>query len=35
VIAADAISAGEGRFGILFLVDAHNYNRAAKLLDAA
>ena len=35
VIAADAISAGEGRFGMIFWVDARNYNRAAKLLDAA
>ena len=35
VIAADAIAAGEGRFGMIFWVDARNYNRAAKLLDAA
>lgn len=34
VIAADAIAAGEGRFGMLFWVDARNYNRAAKLLEA-
>ena len=35
VIAADAIAAGEGRFGMIFWVEARNYNRAAKLLDAA
>jgi hypothetical protein len=35
VIAADAIAAGEGRFGLIFWVEARNYNRAAKLLDAA
>jgi hypothetical protein len=35
VIAADAIAAGDGRFGMIFWVDARNYNRAAKLLDAA
>lgn len=35
VIAADAVGAGEGRFGMIFWVDARNYNRAAKLLDAA
>jgi hypothetical protein len=34
VIAADAIAAGEGRFGMLFWVDARHYNRAAKLLNA-
>jgi len=35
VIAADAIAAGENRFGMIFWVDARNYNRAATLLDAA
>src|SRR5580692_178259 len=35
VIATDAISAGEGRFGMIFWVGARNYNRAAKLLEAA
>jgi len=35
VIAADAISAGEGRFGMLFWVAPGDYNRAAKLLGAA
>lgn len=35
VIAADAISAGEGRFGMIFWVAARDYNRAAKLLQAA
>jgi hypothetical protein len=35
VIAADAIAAGEGRFGMIFWVEARNYNRAATLLDAA
>jgi hypothetical protein len=35
VIAADAIAAGEDRFGMIFWVEARNYNRAAKLLDAA
>jgi hypothetical protein len=34
VIAADAIAAGEGRFGMIFWVEARNYHRAAKLLDA-
>ena len=34
VIAADAISSGEGRFGMLFWVAPRDYNRAAKLLDA-
>lgn len=34
VIAADAISAGEGRFGMIFWVAARDYNRAAKLLQA-
>jgi len=34
VIAADAIAAGEGRFGMIFWVDARHYNRAAKLLNA-
>jgi hypothetical protein len=35
VIAADAIAAGEGRFAMIFWVESRNYNRAAKLLDAA
>jgi hypothetical protein len=35
VIAADAIAAGEGRFAMIFWVEARNYSRAAKLLDAA
>jgi len=35
VIAADAVAAGEGRFGMIFWVEARNYNRAAALLDAA
>ena len=35
VIAADAVAAGEGRFGMIFWVEARNYNRAATLLDAA
>jgi len=34
VIAADAIAAGEGRFGLLFWVEPRDYNRAAKLLEA-
>jgi hypothetical protein len=34
VIAADAVAAGEGRFGMLFWVDSRDYNRAAKLLEA-
>ena len=35
VTAADAITAGEGRFGMIFWVEPRNYNRAAKLLQAA
>ena len=35
VIAADAITAGEGRFGMSFWVEPRSYNRTAKLLDAA
>jgi len=35
VIAADAIAAGEGRFGMIFWVEARSYNRAATLLGAA
>lgn len=35
VIAAYAIAAGEGRFGMIFWVAPRDYNRAAKLLDAA
>jgi len=34
VIAADAIGAGEGRFGMIFWVEARDYNRAARLLGA-
>jgi hypothetical protein len=34
VIAADAVAAGEGRFGMLFWVAPRDYNRAAKLLEA-
>ena len=34
VIAADAVAAGEGRFGMLFWVEPRDYNRAAKLLEA-
>jgi hypothetical protein len=34
VIAADAIAAGDGRFGLLFWVESRDYNRAAKLLEA-
>jgi hypothetical protein len=34
VIAADAIAAGEGRFGMLFWVAPGDYNRAAKVLQA-
>src|SRR5436853_7002984 len=35
VIAADAIAAGEGRFGMIFWVEVRSYNRAATLLGAA
>ena len=34
VIAADAVAAGEGRFGLLFWVASRDYNRVAKLLEA-
>jgi len=34
VIAADAVTAGAGRFGMLFWVAPRHYNRAAKLLGA-
>ena len=34
VIAADAVAAGEGRFGMLFWVPPRDYNRAANLLEA-
>jgi len=34
VIAADAIAAGEGRFGLLFWVAPRDYGRAARLLEA-
>lgn len=34
VIAAHAIAAGEGRFGMIFWVAPRDYNRAAKLLQA-
>jgi len=33
VIAADAVMAGEGRFGMLFWVAPRDYRRAAKLLE--
>ena len=33
VIAADAVAAGEGRFGMLFWVAPRDYKRAAKLLE--
>ncbi len=33
VIAAHAIAAGEGRFGMIFWVAARDYNRAAKVLE--
>ena len=34
VIAADAVTAGEGRFGLLFWVAPRDYRRAARLLEA-
>lgn len=34
VVAADIISAGENRFGMLFWVEPRSYNRAAQLLEA-
>jgi hypothetical protein len=34
VTAATAVTAGEGRFGMIFWVEPRNYNRAAKLLEA-
>jgi hypothetical protein len=34
VTAADAVAAGDGRFGMLFWVAPRDYNRAAKLLAA-
>jgi hypothetical protein len=34
VIAADAIAAGDGRFGMLFWVAPRDYRRAAKLIEA-
>jgi hypothetical protein len=34
VIAADAVAAGDGRFGMLFWVAPRDYKRAAKLLEA-
>jgi hypothetical protein len=34
VIAADAVAAGESRFGMLFWVTPRDYKRAAKLLEA-
>ena len=33
VIAADAVAAGEGRFGMLFWLAPRDYRRAAKLLE--
>lgn len=35
VIAADAVAAGDGRFGMLFWVAPRDYRRAAKLIEAA
>ena len=35
VVAAYAIAAGDGRFGMLFWVEPRDYNRAAKQLGAA
>jgi len=35
IIAADVISAGDGRCGMLFWVEPRNYNRAARLLQAS
>jgi hypothetical protein len=35
IIAADVVSAGDGRCGMLFWVDPRNYNRAATLLQAS
>jgi hypothetical protein len=35
VVAADAVSAGERRFGMIFWVEQRHFNRAAKLLEAA
>lgn len=35
VIAADAIAAGDGRFGMIFWVAPRDFNRAARLLGAA
>ena len=35
VIAADAVAAGERRFAMLFWVAPRDYNRAAKVLEAA
>ena len=34
VVAADAVSAGEGRFAMIFWVAARHYNRAARVLGA-
>jgi hypothetical protein len=34
IIAADAVAAGEGRFGMIFWVASPDYNRAATLLGA-
>jgi hypothetical protein len=34
VIAADAVAAGDGRFGMLFWVAPRDYRRAAKLIEA-
>lgn len=34
VIAADAVAAGDGRFGMLFWVAPRDYRRAAQLLEA-
>jgi hypothetical protein len=34
IVAADAVTAGEGRFGMLFWVAPRDYKRAAQLLEA-
>lgn len=34
VVAADAVAAGKGRYGMLFWVNPKFYNRAAKILNA-
>jgi len=34
VVAADAVAAGKGRYGMIFWVNSKFYNRAAKILNA-